>query len=228
MNHLALETSAFTGSVACLRGGQLLCERLLPSEQRSAQSLAPAIEAILREVGWRPRDLRLISFAAGPGSFTGLRVGVTTAKTLAYAVQAEVLAVDTLEALACQAWESGCRGGFHAVLDAQRQQLFAASFWLNDQGPERRSPTAIVDNAAWLAGLCAGEWVGGPAVERLSGQLPAEVLAATSAASPKASAVGQIAWRHYEHGRRDDLWKLAPAYYRPSAAEEKAALGELP
>ena len=84
------------------RGGvcdaNLLAELSLDHTQRSAQSLAPAIEALLTQVGWLPRDVQLVAVSVGPGSFTGLRVGVTTAKVFAYAVGAEVLGIDTLEA----------------------------------------------------------------------------------------------------------------------------------
>ena len=102
MRILALETTDLTGTVAALEGCQLLVERELNPGQRSAQSLAPALAELWQEVGWKPTQIELIAVALGPGSFTGLRVGVTTAKMLAYVAQAQVLGIDTLEAIAAQ------------------------------------------------------------------------------------------------------------------------------
>src|SRR5271163_2151267 len=94
---LALETSELTGSVAAAADGNVLAELQLDPQQRSAQSLAPAIRALLAQVGWQPADIDLLAVTIGPGSFTGLRVGVATAKVFAYACGAEVLGISTLE-----------------------------------------------------------------------------------------------------------------------------------
>lgn len=97
---LAIETTGLRGSVACAERGKLLTSELLRSDQRSAQSLIPAIESILKSRGWVPADLDGIAVAVGPGSFTGLRVGVTTAKVLAWACGAALYGIDSLEAAA--------------------------------------------------------------------------------------------------------------------------------
>jgi tRNA threonylcarbamoyladenosine biosynthesis protein TsaB len=97
---LSLETTDLSGSVAASDSSKLLLELELNSSQRSAQSLAPAIHSLLQQVGWKPADVELVAVTVGPGSFTGLRVGVTAAKTFAYAVGADVLGIDTLETIA--------------------------------------------------------------------------------------------------------------------------------
>ena len=76
MRMLAIETTAFSGSVALLEAGEVVFAAVLPGEQRSAQALAPAVENAMREVGWAMSSLRIIAVAQGPGSFTGLRVGI--------------------------------------------------------------------------------------------------------------------------------------------------------
>lgn len=235
MRTLALETTALTGSLALLEEDRVIAERALPDGQRSAQSLAPTIESLLTEQRWTMKSVQLVAVAQGPGSFTGLRVGVTTTKTLAYAIGAEVLGVDTLEVLAAavgqasspaidhvrQAGTPGPRR-IHAVLDAQRNQLFAAAFsWSSDDiFPVRESPTEIVDLAPFVATLQPGDVVVGPVVAKLASSLPENIVPIIQ--EPRASAVGRLAYRDYAAGRRDDLWKLAPLYYRLSAAEEKA------
>lgn len=100
MRILALETTDRIGSVAALSGSNPLLQLALHSGQRSAQALAPAVRDLLEQVGWMPDEVELVAVSVGPGSFTGLRVGVTMAKVFAYAVGAEVLGINTLEAIA--------------------------------------------------------------------------------------------------------------------------------
>jgi tRNA threonylcarbamoyladenosine biosynthesis protein TsaB len=163
----------------------------------------------------------LVAVTVGPGSFTGLRIGVTTAKAFAYGIGAEVLGINTLESLALQA--STTSSPLWTVLDAQRQEFFAAKYIVDGQLTVRAvHETCIITQDAWLTGLEPGDRVTGPALKRLVPRLPAgiEVLPEQSW-QPMANAVGQLAWKNYQAGHRDDVWKLSPNYYRPSAAEEK-------
>jgi tRNA A37 threonylcarbamoyladenosine modification protein TsaB len=108
-----------------------------------------------------------------------------------------------------------------AVIDAQRQELFAAKF---DRQRKFVHETQVVTQADWLDSLQAGDFVTGPGLQQVTSTLPAGVHAVDESLwLPMAGAVGQIGWRDYRAGRRDDVWKLAPQYYRQSAAEEKAA-----
>jgi len=224
---LALETSATAGSVALLDGDQMIAECGLDPERRSAQTLAPAIAALLAEAGLKPSDVRLVATTIGPGSFTGLRVGATTAKTFAYAVGAEVLGLNTLDVFAAQALDPLLDikpVEIHSTIDAQRKELFVGRFRWAAAGIERLAADAIVPAQLWLANLQPGMLVTGPGLDRLESQLPAGVIAAPQQLRrPRAATVGLLAWRDYQRGRRDDLWTLAPQYLRASAAEEKAA-----
>src|SRR5690606_19339754 len=209
--------------VALLDGETLIHEEILGDDDRTARALAPAIDRALAAAGWEPRAIELVAVTIGPGSFTGLRVGVTTAKTWAYAVGCAVLGVDTLETVAAQVPLAPGRA-LWAVLDAQRQQLFATCFTANHQW-QAASPAQVIDQDAWLHQLSPGTLVTGSGLKRLVDQLPAGVEVVDAAAwTPRAETVGRLAWRDYQAGRRDDLWKLSPRYLRPSAAEEKAAL----
>jgi tRNA threonylcarbamoyladenosine biosynthesis protein TsaB len=220
---LALESSGSSGSVAVWDGATLLGEVALDPALRSARSLAPGICQLLAEVGWRPRDVQLVAVTAGPGSFTGLRVGVTTAKTFAYAAGAEVLGVNTLEVLAEQAPSDAAI--VKAVIDAQRQELFAAAFLLDGSGRRTQAPPAIVPIEDWLTALTPGDLVIGPVLAKLRTRLPPAVRVAPEGSwTPLASSVARVAARRHAAGERDDLWRLAPLYLRRSAAEEKADL----
>jgi tRNA threonylcarbamoyladenosine biosynthesis protein TsaB len=185
--------------------------------------LAPAIAQVLAEAGKRPADVGLVAVTVGPGSFTGLRVGVTTAKTFAYAAGCECLGVDTLEVIAAQVpLGKQSSGELHVVLDAQRKELFLARFHSDGCALVRLEENRIVPADQWLVGLAPGTTVTGPGINRLIDRLPASVVAAPELhRDPQAATVGQLAWREYQAGRRDDLWKLTPKYLRVSAAEEK-------
>jgi tRNA threonylcarbamoyladenosine biosynthesis protein TsaB len=227
MNIIAIETSSRHATLAALVGdtgqARLLRHSDLGGDRRTAQALAPALRDLLGDVGWPPQSVGLIAVAVGPGSFTGLRIGVTTAKTLAYAVGGEVVSVNTLVALAAQAPPPA--GPLWAILDAQRQELFAARFENGSaEAGATHCDTSIVSQEVWLGGLQPGECVTGAPLGRLAQRLPASVCAvAKEYWQPMAAAVGEVAWRAYQAGHRQDLWKLAPQYYRPSYAEEKAA-----
>jgi tRNA threonylcarbamoyl adenosine modification protein YeaZ len=241
---LAIETTTFTGSLAICEGDRLVGEARLPEGSRSAQSLAPAIQSLLASHAWAIGSLQLIAVVQGPGSFTGLRVGVATAKTLAYALGGEVIGIDTLEVLAAQAGPTP--GRIYPVVDAQRQQLFTACFtWPADaRFPLRQTPTAISDLAPWLSALQPHDIVIGPVANKLAPQLR-EIIPASNIVDcnivdcnivdcnivdcnivdcePQAGIAAKLAWRDFQAGRRDSLWTLAPHYHRSSAAEEKAA-----
>jgi tRNA threonylcarbamoyladenosine biosynthesis protein TsaB len=217
---LAIETTDSTGSVALMEAGRLLTEAWLPQGRGSAQTLAPAIQAILAQAGWQPTDVQLVAVTHGPGSFTGLRVGVATAKTFAYAVEAEVLGVDTLEVIATGAPSDVQR--LAVAVDAQRGEVVAGMFV---RGPEGEfvleSPARLVEIDTWLAELPPGCVVSGPMVTKLEPRLPACVTPmAVAFRRPVAANVARLAFRRYAEGQRDDLWSLVPHYSRRSAAEE--------
>ena len=227
MRTLALETSSSTGSIAALEGDRVVAEVDLGQVQRTAQSLAPALQSILQAAKWEPRDVQLIAVTDGPGSFTGLRAGVTSAKVFAYATGAEVVAINTLEVIAAQSNVASDR--LWVVMDAQRQQVFAAQFSIIDATvPRPVVATQIVDNDAWLDCLATGDSVSGTGLAKLAKRLPNEVhVMAQEAWAPQAITLGRLAFAKYQAGERADYWKLVPQYFRKSAAEEKFDQGWL-
>jgi len=218
---LALETTERVGSVAALDGGNLLCELGLDSQKRSAQSLAPGLKELLERVGWRPEDVDLVATPVGPGSFTGLRVGITTAKSFAYAASADILGIDTLEVIAAEAPTE--IGAVSVALDAQRGEVVAQRFERGEDGLLRSAGSAcLVEIDAWLRGLAPGECITGPVLKKIIDRVPDHLTVLEPEYwIPSAASVGRVAFRRYSAGERDDVWQLAPRYSRPSAAEEK-------
>ncbi len=180
------------------------------------------MRSVLAEIGWEPRDVDLVAVSVGPGSFTGIRVGVTTAKTFAYAVEAEVLGVDTLEVIAF-----GCPDEVDAVsvaVDAQRHEVTSRLFRRNESGRFRpfgdASPRSI---DAWLSDIPEDVRLAGPILRKLPEDRWTSLPTVDPAFwTPRAAAVGMLAGRKYAEGGRDSVWDLLPVYSRPSAAEERA------
>ena len=218
---LAFETTELIGSLTAMLDGNLLCELELDPGKRSAQSLAPGMKRILAQAGWRPGDVNLVATSIGPGSFTGLRVGVTAAKTFAYSVGAEVLGVDTLEVIA-----QGLPAEVAVVsvaIEAQRGQVVSCDFSRDKDGWfQATCPESLIDLDAWLGMLTPGSVVAGPILRKAAHLVPSHARpVAGEFWAPKAAAVARLAARRHAAGERQDLWSLAPKYSRRSAAEEK-------
>lgn len=223
-----METVATAGSVALLRDAELVNEVVLPPASRSARTLAAAVQNLWHTAGKPP--ISLVAMAQGPGSFTGLRVGVTTAKALAFAWQAKLLGVNTLEAIAaqCQTLDTQEETRLEVVLDAQRQELFVARFQpLPATGENCGSPwqrvadDSIIASQDWIASLSPHTQVTGPALVKLRSRLPETIpVSPESAWHPRAESIGRLAVIAHQTGAADELWTLVPHYGRPSYAEE--------
>jgi tRNA threonylcarbamoyladenosine biosynthesis protein TsaB len=226
MKILAIEASGLLGSVALLeeREGQFISvdERLTPADQRTARSLIPTLQQLLAARNWAPTDVDLVAVTTGPGSFTGLRIGVVAAKTFAYAVGAQLVGVHTLAAIAeAIRPRSSC---LWTILDAQRQELFVSQFAPGQTILEAPAPpTSILSIDAWLEQLQPGDAVAGPPIAKLRARLPEGVEVVDERLwSPSAAAVGRLGWAHFQRGEQISPLELVPNYYRKSAAEEKA------
>lgn len=138
---LAVETSSRAGSVAIARGSNLLDQRAFSAPLRHSAEIFPAITTLLDRLGLGPDDIDQIYISIGPGSFTGLRIAVTIAKTMALANSVRIVTVDSLDAIAANVTDvaPGASIGENrfvpsggerlaTVLDAKRGQFFAAVY----------------------------------------------------------------------------------------------------
>jgi tRNA threonylcarbamoyladenosine biosynthesis protein TsaB len=223
---LAVETSGPTAGVALL-DGEFPAAVATPSPEgrRHARSLVKDVNAALQAMGRRPRDVDVVAVSIGPGSFTGLRVGVVFAKTWCYATGARLAAVDTLLAAAASSPQGVSRA--FAVADAQRGDLFVGEYRRVDRTAFARiGEIAIVSAAEFAATRTAGDFVTGPGLERYAERVGERCrLAVPSQRQPTAATVAALAGRLAESGDFTDFWTLEPFYVRKSAAEEKAEGG---
>ena len=219
---LALETSAQPGEIAVMHDERIVHETSLPENQRTTQSFVKAILTGLHQANWTPQEIDLFAVCEGPGSFTGLRIGLTAAKTFGYATGAEVIAVPTLEVLADQV-DRESTSQVWATLNAQRQQLFVAEFRLDHgERPVQTCSPQIVDARAWLTELPTGTTVTGSGICGYEQFIPAGVIITPTACwKLQARHLAALARQRAIANEHQDLWKLVPRYYRQSAAEEK-------
>lgn len=132
---LGLDTTAGTASVAILSDERLLCEYTLNSGNTHSQTLLPMIENMLGLLGKKPYDIDLYACAAGPGSFTGVRIGAATVKGLAEPFDTPCVPVSALEALAQNL--AGYEGILCPAMNARRQQVYTALFESDGSGISR-------------------------------------------------------------------------------------------
>jgi tRNA threonylcarbamoyladenosine biosynthesis protein TsaB len=219
---LLIETSGQPGQVGIAQGSRLLRSSTLSAARRHARDLAPTVKRLLEEQGWRPSDLEAVAVSRGPGSYTGLRVGIMSAKTLAYALNIPVLAVDTFPLLA---WQAGPGPDLDVLEDAQQDKVYVQRFRFaaGQPRPEAVSPLSIRPFADWLAEVPPGLRVAGPAWESESfrSRLPAAVhLVEAELWHPQLPALLTLALDLWQRGEHADIWRLEPLYLRPSEAEE--------
>jgi len=225
---LAIDCATQTVSLALLDESDIRAEIDLNPGRHHAETLLPAAERLLATAGADPRDLDLLACTVGPGSFTGLRIGLSTLKGMALALGKPVVGVSTLEALAQNVMPTerlAC-----PMLDARRDQVYAGLYRTGPEGyPEPGGKEALVGIDALLETLGGGEvlFLGDGAVrhgERIVRAMgPRAVLAGSGCHAVRAGAVGRIALRRFREGGGSDAVTLAPRYLRPSEAEMKVA-----
>ncbi len=213
---LALDTTDEYGSLALLRDGETLEEMELHAPGGFAHVLYPRLEELLARHGVGVAAIDCFAAAAGPGSFTGVRVGLACVKGLAEALGRKAVAVSNLQALAC----FGVRDWRAVMLDARRGEVYGAVY---DRGARPVADEVVAPVERWLAGLPEGA-VG--FVTPDVGLLWAAVVGTRFAEAPVtaapraiAAAVGRLALARWEAGEAQDPAALDANYVRRSDAE---------
>lgn len=212
---LLLETSHQPGLVGLAEDNTLVARRTLQAGRHHARDLAPAVAAILAECAWSPRQLDAVACSRGPGSYTGLRVGLITAKTLAYVTGCALVAIDTFALIAERA-PSVCER-LDVLADAQKEAVYVQGFQRRD-GWQPADELRIVDFATWQASRNAIAWATGPGLSRH--QPAADVpLIPEDCWLPSLEALLTLASGRLLAKQSDDPFAVEPLYLRPSSAE---------
>ncbi len=222
---LAIETATPRGSVALVSGGAVLAVRRLPAGMQASATILSAVTGILAEAGCLPEEVASVAVSAGPGSFTGLRVGMAAAKGLCFGWGVPIVPVPTLHALASRF--RGMDAAVCPVLDARKKEVYAALFRPDGEGCARISPDMAVSPEV-LSGILpdgrvffCGDGVpayGGLFRERLGDRA---LFAPEEEGLPDASAVGLLAASLEPRRNGDTVRTLVPVYVRRSEAETR-------
>lgn len=222
---LAVETSGHEGDLAIQRGdGQIFQRRIGIDGRRHAQTLVSEVRALLSTAALCPSDVDLVAVSNGPGSFTGLRVGVVFAKTFAWANDARLVAVDTLQAVACGASTSADR--VTSIIDAQRSELFVNRYSAVDkEGLRWPLDDLSIVGVQELASRFHEEHHGilsGPAMNKFEEPLADCLQSDPGTWIPRAYWVLKIGENLAAKQHFAVVAALEPVYVRRSYAEEKA------
>ena len=224
---LAIETSSRRGSIAVGRGGDMLEAVDLPEARRHDVMLTPAIAALFKRHGLSAADLDEVYISVGPGSFTGLRVGVATVKALALALSARIVAVATLDVLAAaapppppdrprQRLAIGLnlkKGTLYSGVFAREAEDGGAAGWRPITEPAVRTFDDLLSNAGRPLAILADP------LPPEADALPPDVHRLDAAlAIPRASTLWSIGHRLAREGRFTDPAALTPLYARPPEA----------
>ncbi len=226
MSILSIDTSSQVSSVAVLSAERVAAEISMQGALTHSETLMPHIETALRMARVEKSELEGIAVSIGPGSFTGLRIGLASAKMMAYALHIPLIAVPTLEALVHHYICEGVR--LVPMMDAQKGNVYAQEFsWRADGDAlilqEERS-LAIMPLTEVIAGLENAEQpvilLGDAMQKKTTLALPANVrLAPIHARMPRAACVGLAALTRLARGEMDDPVTVVPLYLRRSEAE---------
>ncbi len=218
---LLLETSGRSGFVALAVGAEIVGQCRLEESRRQARDVAPHTAELLSGQGLTARDLTGVVVSLGPGSYTGLRVGLISARVLAYATGCVLLGLPTFPVLAAQAPAEAVR--VEVLADAQKDRVYHQAFErVSAEDLRPVGELAIVSWDAWAASCPAGALVTGPGALKFADRLPAGVVVASAdQRAPRAESLLALALRRLARGERDDPFALEPLYLRPSSAEEQ-------
>lgn len=234
---IAIETSVSPGSVAVGTAADDFTEHTCPPKGDHGRGLMPALVELSAAAHVPLADVDLVAVGVGPGPFTGLRVGVTTAKAIAWAADCPIAAIPTAACLAAQAVAAGSPvGPVQVVFDAGRGELYAVTA---DPGESAEATaateihwqlkvTGLVTPEAWQQGLPAEALVTGPGLslaEPVIAELPRHRpdlrIAPPESWQPAAATVARLGLAAADRSELVDAAAVVPVYLRASYAEER-------
>ncbi len=224
MRILGIDTSTSCGNLGLIDGDQVVAEYTIHLEETHSARLVPSIEALLKGVKLDLKEIDGLAVSLGPGSFTGLRVGLSTVKGLALAAEKPVVGVPTLDALAHNFPFTP-----HLIcplLDARKGEVYTALY--KDEGGgsvKRLTPYQALSPSVMLEGIPHQETIFLGDGARVYGELIKERLGEMALFAPphlmflRGTTVAELGLQRIAEGERDDISSLVPIYVRSSDAE---------
>ncbi len=222
---LGIDTATRVAGAAVIGEDRLISERFIHNLKTHSENIIPMIRQVMEDAGIKPVSLSGVAVTGGPGSFTGLRIGMAVAKTMGQALNIPVLAVSTLQALAWNVY--GVEGLICPVLDARKNEVYTCLYKSGPGGLEELSSPAALGPDRLVAELAGSEdkitflGDGVPVyrevlVEKLG---PRALFVTMINCFSRASAVAELGLARLKEGRLGDPTFLQPVYLRKSEAE---------
>ena len=221
---LAIDTATMVSSVAVADEKKLAAELTVQTRLTHSETLLPHIEQVLELAGCRKEELTGVAVSLGPGSFTGLRIGLAAAKAIAYGLSVPIIGVPTAEALA---WHYPVPGvAVVPFIDAQKGNVYSAVYSWQGRGFAEISPVEVYSMEEALQ-LCASQAVpvlavGDMAAKKLAGRtdLPENLTVSPQhTVMPRAANTAMAGLQRLADGQIDSVMTLEPVYIRRSEAE---------
>ena len=193
----------------------------------ASASMAPSIRGVLNQALWAASDLDMIAVCLGPGSFTGLRVGLVTAKTLGYACDCPIIGVHVADVLAFQATSEFVQQQhtgtgptkLTVAIDIGRNEILSFDYQIEQLEFTGNHAATIIPMKQWIDSIEPNQWVTGTAVNKLDDSVKQRIQI-PKLPIPTAEAVAAMAVVNHKLASTENIWNLEPYYSRPSAAEE--------
>lgn len=221
---LAIETSSLVSSVAIMTEKKLLAELNIETNKHHSENLIIHIQDLLKQAEVDKKELSAIAVSTGPGSFTGLRIGLATAKAIAYTLQIPVIGISTLYGLAWNLFSEGAL--LCPTMDAQKGNVYTGIFEIKNGVIIEHWPEKVesVENVLQEVGKNSKIMVLGEGVPLLFKSLEEQGLYSQIALPhlrmPKASSIGYAAMQRFLNKEFESLMEVVPNYIRKSEAEE--------
>ncbi|MFH1148769.1 MAG: tRNA (adenosine(37)-N6)-threonylcarbamoyltransferase complex dimerization subunit type 1 TsaB [Pseudomonadota bacterium] len=222
---LAIDTSGSAGSVALTQDETVLAEYSLLSRETHSRRLLQAVDYLLARAGISLKEIDCLAMTLGPGSFTGIRIGLATIKGLAQSLRKPAIGISTLDALSAN-FPFASRPVL-PIIDARRKQVFTATYRPDDKGRLKKvSPERVVSPDALAAAIKEEVILAGDGAALYRDLFQTElgenaVFAPGPLSFIRASCVAYLALERYRAGKMDDVASMTPVYVRPSEAELK-------
>jgi tRNA threonylcarbamoyladenosine biosynthesis protein TsaB len=215
---LGLDTSAYANAVGLADGDRVLADAVFPAGTDSLEQIVDNIDSVLSGAGLTLAGVAGIGVGLGPGSWTGIRVGVTVGKMLAFGAGKPVAGVPTLEALAYAVIDEGrpvC-----AVIGAGTGNAVYAACYRRGNGGLSRAGDYYTGDVKGLAGLLTGAaWLVGAGAAKYLQEIEAGKDIKAAEAAPSGASVARLAAKRLEKGDSDDVLSLTPLYLKESTAK---------
>lgn len=222
---LSIETSTLTSSIALHNNGNLISSLNIHIEKSHSEYLTPSIKYLLETSGIDIKELDAVAISKGPGSYTGLRIGTSTAKGICYALDIKLIAVNTLEAMAYGMSKFYSKNTLLCpMLDARRMEVYCLVSKL-DLTILTETEAKIIDESSFSNLLSGNEMVffgNGAAkcrtvLEKIENAIFVEDI------NPSAVNVGELAWRSYEKEEFENVAYFEPFYLKDFIAKKPSA-----